>query len=85
MHALPTERALKVHAEPNVCDAVITQRPTAAVTTHKVRVTALFTTYFYHRESPRTWQSTSRAETIQYRDGTTRSLVHPWVVTANDC
>lgn len=41
---------LSVHAESNVCDALITQRPTPTVTKHKIDVSALFTYLVYHHE-----------------------------------
>jgi hypothetical protein len=42
--------ALSVQAESNVVEALITQRPTATVTKHKINVSALFTNPVYHRE-----------------------------------
>jgi len=42
--------ALRVHAESNVSEALITQRPTTTVTKHKINVSALFMNLVYHRE-----------------------------------
>jgi hypothetical protein len=52
----PPVRALRVHAESNVCEALITQRPTATVTMHKIKVTALFMTLVYHHKGSQSWQ-----------------------------
>lgn len=53
----PPVFALRVHAESSVCDAPITQRPTAAIPTQRINVTDLFMTHFYHWEDGDSWQS----------------------------
>src|SRR5580704_12214003 len=60
-HALlPLVFALRVHAEFSICVLFITQRPTPKITTHRTKVIDLFTTLFYHRTGPKSWQSSSR-------------------------
>jgi hypothetical protein len=53
---LPTVRALRVHAESKVCEAPITQMPTATVTKQRIKVTARFMALVYHRDGSCSWQ-----------------------------
>jgi len=50
MHDVPRpDCALRVHAESNVCEALITQTPITTVAKHKINVKALFINLVYHR------------------------------------
>jgi hypothetical protein len=53
---LPTVFELRVHAESNVWDALITQSPTATVTKQRIKVTARFMALVYHHDGWQWWQ-----------------------------